>query len=164
MSLSILIENTPPHCAQFSLRPWLWQSLWALSYLWVVSNVVGWMALWKASSASRLELWNLKAHYNNNDCFDVSNCLQCSGHWRDLSEAASTGRAAGTRSYWPPGFRRSHLLGIMQVQHDVALGGLIRSHRVLSTAHTVKACSQIPKTSYTTEHHHSDCYYLYNSL
>lgn len=41
----------------------------------------------------------------------------------------------------------------MQVQRDVALGALIQNHRVLSTAHTVKACSQIPNTSYTTKHH-----------
>ena len=107
VSLSILIENAPTNGAQFGLRPWLRQSLRDCSYLWVVNHAAGWMALWKASYPSCLELLNMKAHYNNNDCFDISNCLRWGGHQTSLNEVESLCDAAGTRSARPIGFHRS---------------------------------------------------------
>ena len=90
-----------------ALRPWLRQSLRDCSYLWVVNHAAGWMALWKASYPSCLELLNMKAHYNNNDCFDISNCLRWGGHQTSLNEVESLCDAAGTRSARPIGFHRS---------------------------------------------------------
>lgn len=116
VSLSILIENTLTDGPQSGLRPWLWQSLWACSYLWVVNHAVGWMALWKASYPSCLELLNMKAHYNNNDCFDISNCLRWGGHQTSLNEVESLCNATGLRSDRPIGFHRSCLPGKRRCQ------------------------------------------------